>query len=88
MSFSIGSKMTTHRDTVGEIHNYGIDVKTILHSMTSANAQIMDMDELGQIKEGFLADIIAVKGNPMREISALRKVSLVMKNGEVYKREK
>lgn len=70
------------------MRNYGIDVKTILHSMTSANAQIMDMDELGQIKEGFLADIIAVKGNPMREISALRKVSLVMKNGEVYKREK
>lgn len=70
------------------MQEYGINVKSVLQSMTSGNAQIMDLNELGQIKEGYLADIIAVDGNPMTDISALRRVKLVMKNGEVYKHEK
>ncbi len=70
------------------MQEYGINVKSVLQSMTSGNAQIMDLNELGQIKEGYLADIIAVDGNPMTDINALRRVKLVMKNGEVYKHEK
>lgn len=67
---------------------FGIDVKEILHAMTSGNAQMFHLDQLGQLKEGFLADIIAVEGNPMEALEMLENVEFVMKDGEVYKHEK
>lgn len=67
---------------------FGIDVKEILHAMTSGNAQMFHLDQLGQLKEGFLADIIAVEGNPMEALEKLENVEFVMKDGEVYKHEK
>jgi len=42
--------------------------------------------EIGELKGGFYADVIAVPGNPLEDISTLRKVDFVMKNGEVYRR--
>ncbi|MGB3150720.1 MAG: hypothetical protein WBB27_08650 [Maribacter sp.] len=42
------------------------------------------MDKLGKLEKGFLADIIAVKGNPLKDISVMKNVSLVMKDGVVY----
>lgn len=67
---------------------FGIDVKEILHAMTSGNAQMFHLDQLGQLKEGFLADIIAVEGSPMEALEMLENVEFVMKDGEVYKHEK
>jgi len=42
---------------------------------------------LGQIKEGYFADIIAVDGNPDEDIKAFRSISFVMVNGNVAKNE-
>ncbi|MFV0248766.1 MAG: amidohydrolase family protein [Tenacibaculum sp.] len=57
-----------------------------IQSATVVNAKILNMEnEIGQIKKGFFADIIAVSQNPIENISTLEKVVFVMKNGKVYK---
>jgi imidazolonepropionase-like amidohydrolase len=43
-------------------------------------------DKLGQIQKGYIADIIAVKGNPLEDISLLQQVDFVMKEGKIYKK--
>jgi transcriptional regulator with XRE-family HTH domain len=42
-------------------------------------------DKIGTIAEGMLADIVAVAGSPLDDITAVRKVAFVMKGGRVYK---
>jgi len=57
-----------------------------LRSATAVNADLFHIaDKVGRIRSGLLADIIAVDGNPQDDISALRNVRLVMKDGEVYR---
>lgn len=57
-----------------------------LRSATSIAAKMLGRDkDLGLIKDGFLADIIAVKQNPLLNISALRSISFIMKDGQVVK---
>jgi imidazolonepropionase-like amidohydrolase len=53
-------------------------------TMTSADLIAMD-DELGQIKAGYLADIIAVPGDPSKDITLTQDVRFVMKDGQIYK---
>ena len=54
--------------------------------MTSAELLGMQ-EELGSISTGKLADIIAVNGNPLEDISLLQQVSFVMKDGNVVRNE-
>jgi imidazolonepropionase-like amidohydrolase len=79
----------THGDNARELEMlvaYGMTPVAALRSATSIDAQMLHMgDQLGQVKEGYLADLIAVKGNPTTDISAIRNVQLVMKNGTIYK---
>ena len=64
----------------------GIPVKESLKAATITNALLLGMSkELGQLKEGFCADIIAVDENPMKNVKTLENVVFVMKNGVVYK---
>jgi len=77
-----------HGENVRELEmmvDYGMDIKSTLISATSSNAEIFHLNNLGQIKKDFLADLIAVDGNPLTDISNLRKVKLVMKDGVLYK---
>ncbi|WP_339606155.1 amidohydrolase family protein [uncultured Roseivirga sp.] len=79
-----------HGENVRELEmmvEYGMNTEAALISATSANAEQFHLDQLGQIKAGFLADIIAVQGDPSTDITSLRKVSLVMKDGKIYKNE-
>lgn len=64
----------------------GMPAIETIKSATVVNAQILNMEnQLGQIKKGFFADIIAVNEDPTKEISTMENVTFVMKNGVVYK---
>ena len=79
-----------HGDNVRELEmmvEYGMSIAQALESATSGNAEQFHLKNLGQLKAGFLADIIAVEGDPTKNISDLRKVSFVMKDGRIYKNE-
>ena len=50
-------------------------------------AELLGVDDRGEIAVGKLADIIAVDGNPLDDISTMESVRFVMKGGEVYKHQ-
>ena len=64
---------------------YGMKNIAVLQSATSVNADLFHLgDQLGRLKAGLLADIIAVDGDPAEDIATLRDVRLVMKGGVIY----
>jgi len=64
----------------------GMPAMETIQSATVTNAMILKMEtQIGQIKEGFIADIIAVDKDPTKEISTMENVTFVMKNGVIYK---
>jgi len=66
----------------------GIPDKEILKIMTTNGYQVCDIaDRRGPIRPGLPADMIAVKGNPLEDIEALRNVTFVMKDGLIFKRD-
>jgi imidazolonepropionase-like amidohydrolase len=78
----------THGDNARELElmvSYGMTPIDALRSATSVAARIFHMD-IGQLRQGLLADLIAVDGNPATDISAVRRVRFVMKSGTVYKK--
>ena len=65
---------------------FGMTPAQALQAATINSAALLKQSNLGQIKEGFLADIIAVNGDPIENISLMENVSFVMKDGIVYKK--
>ena len=78
-----------HGDNAREIETmvaWGMPIVDALKSATSIDARVLHMeDKLGRVKTGLFADLIAVEGDPTHDISVLRHVQFVMKDGAVYK---
>jgi imidazolonepropionase-like amidohydrolase len=77
-----------HGDNVRELElmvDYGMKPLEAVKSATSSNARLFHLeDRLGVVKKGWLADLIAVEGDPTKDIAALRRVKFVMKDGRIH----
>jgi imidazolonepropionase-like amidohydrolase len=78
-----------HGDNARELElmvDYGLTPVQALRAATSVDAKMLHMDDrIGAIKPRMLADMVAVSGDPTKNISAIRSVQLVMKGGVVYR---
>ena len=64
---------------------YGMPAVATMKSATSTAAKVLRMEnQIGQVKAGLFADLVAFDGDPTKDIAAVRRVKFVMKNGKVY----
>jgi len=76
-----------HGDNAREMvlmNEYGMPAIDVLRSATSVNAGVFGLKDLGNIKVGYLADLVAIEGNPTEDIKSVKHVKLVMKGGVIY----
>ena len=78
-----------HGDNARELEAmvaYGMAPAAAVKSATSVAAKVLRMEnQIGQVKAGLFADLVAFDGDPTKEIVVLRRVKFVMKNGTVYR---
>ncbi|MFD0862811.1 amidohydrolase family protein [Sungkyunkwania multivorans] len=71
----------------GYMVEVGMSPMETIRSATVTNAELLGMkDNLGKLKKGYLADIIAVNDDPTENISTMENVVFVMKEGKIFKR--
>jgi len=63
----------------------GMPAAQVMIAATSGNARILHLADRGAVRPGLLADLVAVGGDPTRDVNAVRNVRLVMKGGQVMK---
>jgi imidazolonepropionase-like amidohydrolase len=66
---------------------FGMTSAAVLQADLLNGAKALGWDgQIGSLEAGYLADIVAVPGDPLQDISELQKVSFVMKDGVIYKK--
>lgn len=80
---------TNARDLVHFVRLFGYPPAQALRCATAVGAQLMRMgDELGQVREGFLADLLLVDGDPLKDIAVMtdrNRLAMIMKDGRMHK---
>lgn len=91
IAFGTDSGVSAHGDNAKEfvyMTEVGMPAMEAIQSATIVNAQILeDAENVGSIEAGKYADIIAVGGNPVEDVSLLQTVDFVMKGGVIYKQQ-
>ena len=90
VKIAFGSDLDGNHENAGQefvwMVRYGMPPLQALKSATSGAAELLGwQDRLGSLEPGKLADVVAVNGNTVEDITAMTRVTLVMKNGVVYK---
>lgn len=88
MVFGSDAAIYPHGDNAKQFSRmvkFGMTPLQAIQSSTINSADLLKLDNVGQIKAGFMADIIAVDENPLKNISTLEQVRFVMKEGTVFK---
>ncbi len=89
IAFGTDAGVSPHGDNgkeFGFMHEAGMPIMEAIQAATTTNAELLGMEnELGQLKAGFLADIVAVDEDPTKNVNTLEKAVFVMKEGVVYK---
>ena len=91
IAFGTDTGVSAHGDNAQEFAlmvEAGMPPMEAIVSATRSAADLLgESDQLGSISAGKYADVIAVKGNPIEDITLLENIGFVMKNGKVYKAE-
>ena len=89
IAFGTDSGVSPHGDNADEfvfMVEAGVPPLEAIRSATVTAAEVLGMSEdLGQLRAGFLADIVAVPGDPTEDIATLKAVNFVMKAGEIVR---
>ena len=90
MVFGSDAAIYPHGDNARQFSRmvkFGMTELQALQAATINAATLMKRDDIGAIEQGYWADIVAVKGNPLEDISVTEAVSFVMKEGVVYRND-
>ncbi|HQZ64618.1 MAG TPA: amidohydrolase family protein [Planctomycetaceae bacterium] len=89
IAFGTDSGVSPHGDNAHEFEQMvegGMSPMKAIQSATMEGAKLLRVsDRLGSVEPGKIADIVSVNGNPLDDISVMRSVVFVMKDGEVFK---
>ncbi len=90
IAFGTDAGTFRHGDNAKEFDlmvRYGMTAEDAIRSATVVTADLFGIDDIGTLEPGKLADIIAVKVNPLDDITALHEIDFVMKSGQIAKRD-